>query len=115
MDAKGVFLKLSIASPYKYHLLYIRENDKRVGRRATARTTYALVKCRILEVVLSKEDVSNGNSSNHTCQISQQAATDGMARILDTDTAEIDRQHIERRVVDPWKIQLSRPIKESAP
>lgn len=50
MDAKGVFLKLSIASPYKYLSLYIRENDKRVrkkdkrvGRRATARTTYAFV------------------------------------------------------------------------
>lgn len=74
MDAKGVFLKLSIASPYKYHSLYIRENDKRVrkkdkrvGRRANARTTYALVKCRILEAILSKEDVSNGDGSNHTC------------------------------------------------
>lgn len=34
MNAKGAFLKLSLASPNKYLSFHIREKDKRVGRRA---------------------------------------------------------------------------------
>ena len=50
------------------------------------------------KVLLTEEDVGDGEGSDDTDEIGNQTAYNGMASVLNTHTAKINREHIESSI-----------------